>query len=44
MVTWAKTLGLDEVAELLATTLDEEETTDELLSELAEATVNAKAA
>lgn len=44
MVTWAKTFGLDEVAELLATTLDEEETTDELLSELAEATVNAKAA
>jgi ferritin-like metal-binding protein YciE len=44
MVTWAKTLGLDEVAGLLATTLDEEEATDELLSELAEATVNAKAA
>ncbi len=44
MVTWAKTLGLDEVAELLATTLDEEEATDALLSELAETTVNAKAA
>lgn len=44
MVTWAKTLGLDDVAELLAMTLDEEETTDELLSEIAETTVNAKAA
>jgi ferritin-like metal-binding protein YciE len=44
MVTWAKTLGLDDVADLLAMTLDEEETTDELLSEIAETTVNAKAA
>jgi ferritin-like metal-binding protein YciE len=44
MVTWAKTLGLDDVADLLAITLDEEETTDELLSEIAETTVNAKAA
>ncbi|MHC2301768.1 YciE/YciF ferroxidase family protein [Rhizobium mongolense] len=44
MVTWAKTLGLDEVAELLAQTLDEEETTDQLLSKIAKATVNAKAA
>jgi len=44
MVTWAKTLGQDDVAELLAMTLDEEEETDELLSEIAETTVNAKAA
>jgi ferritin-like metal-binding protein YciE len=44
MVTWAKTLGLDDVAELLAMTLDEEEETDELLSEIAETTVNARAA
>jgi ferritin-like metal-binding protein YciE len=44
MVTWAKTLGLDDVAELLAMTLDEEEATDELLSEIAETTVNAQAA
>jgi len=44
MVTWAKTLGLDEVAELLAQTLDEEEETDQLLSEIAETTVNAAAA
>lgn len=44
MVTWAKTLRLDDVAELLAMTLDEEEATDELLSEIAETTVNAQAA
>ena len=44
MVTWAKTLGLDEVADLLALTLNEEEETDELLSEIAETTVNAAAA
>jgi ferritin-like metal-binding protein YciE len=44
MVSWANTLGLDDVAELLAMTLDEEEETDELLSEIAETTVNAKAA
>jgi ferritin-like metal-binding protein YciE len=44
MVTWAKTLGLDEVAHLLALTLNEEEETDELLSEIAETTVNAAAA
>ncbi|MBD9375582.1 ferritin-like domain-containing protein [Rhizobium sp. ARZ01] len=44
MVSWAKRLGMDEVAELLAQTLDEEETTDELLSEIAEAEVNAEAA
>ncbi|NLS07760.1 ferritin-like domain-containing protein [Rhizobium sp. P32RR-XVIII] len=44
MVTWAKTLGLDEVAELLAQTLDEEEETDQLLSQIAETTVNAAAA
>ncbi len=44
MITWAKTLGLDDVAELLAMTLDEEEETDELLSEIAETTVNARAA
>lgn len=44
MVTWANRLGLDEVAELLAETLDEEEMTDQLLSEIAEITVNAEAA
>ncbi|PZM08945.1 ferritin-like domain-containing protein [Rhizobium tubonense] len=44
MVAWAKSLGLDEVANLLAQTLEEEETTDQLLSELAEESINAKAA
>jgi len=44
MATWANTLGLDEVADLLALTLNEEEETDELLSEIAETTVNAAAA
>ena len=44
MVTWAETLGLDEVADLLEQTLDEEEATDERLSEIAEATVNVQAA
>ncbi|API55432.1 hypothetical protein BMW22_28460 (plasmid) [Rhizobium leguminosarum] len=41
MRSWAKTLGHDEVAELLGQTLDEEESTDELLSEIAETAVNA---
>ena len=44
MLAWAERLGLDEVAALLAETLDEEEATDELLSEIAETTVNAEAA
>lgn len=44
MVTWAETLGLSDVADLLAETLDEEETTDERLTEIAKATVNARAA
>jgi ferritin-like metal-binding protein YciE len=44
MVTWAETLGLDEIADLLEETLDEEESTDERLSEIAEATVNVQAA
>jgi len=41
--TWAETLGLDDQAKLLQQTLDEEEKTDELLTELAETTVNADA-
>ncbi|PTM86331.1 YciE/YciF ferroxidase family protein [Mycoplana dimorpha] len=44
MIAWATRLGLDEVADLLAQTLDEEETTDELLTEIAEAVVNGEAA
>jgi ferritin-like metal-binding protein YciE len=39
----AKTLGLDEVAEILALTLGEEKTADELLTEIAENGVNYKA-
>ena len=41
--TWAKELGLDEAAKLLQETLDEEEATDEALTELAEAVVNQQA-
>jgi ferritin-like metal-binding protein YciE len=44
MLAWAKQLGLGEVEELLKETLVEEENTDEILSELAEDTINAKAA
>lgn len=42
--TWAEELGLTDVAELLQETLSEEEATDQALSELAEAEVNAEAA
>ena len=38
--TWAEILGLDEVHDLLGETLDEEEETDDSLSELAEASIN----
>ncbi|MBD8554016.1 ferritin-like domain-containing protein [Rhizobium sp. CFBP 8762] len=41
--TWAEELGHDDAAQLLQETLDEEEATDEALSELAEARVNAAA-
>ena len=41
--TWAETLGLDELHDLLGETLDEEEETDDILSELAEAGINADA-
>jgi ferritin-like metal-binding protein YciE len=41
--TWADLLGLDEVAEILKETLDEEKTTDELLSEIAESEINVEA-
>ncbi len=36
----AKTLGLEEVKNILGTTLDEEKETDELLTEIAESSVN----
>lgn len=44
LITWAKTLGQKEIADLLSETLAEEEATDKNLTKLAEASVNAKAA
>ncbi|HEX8664801.1 MAG TPA: ferritin-like domain-containing protein [Beijerinckiaceae bacterium] len=41
---WAQELGLEDAAGLLEQTLEEEKKTDKLLSELAEARVNQKAA
>ncbi len=41
---WAKQLGMDDAVQLLETTLGEEESTDELLSELAEEVINPTAA
>ncbi len=43
LCTWAEELGLDEAKKLLGETLEEEETTDEALSELAESVVNQEA-
>ena len=43
LATWADELGNSEGAKLLKMTLDEEETTDEALSELAETCVNQEA-
>jgi ferritin-like metal-binding protein YciE len=42
--TWAEKLGYEDQAELLQQTLDEEEQTDRLLSELAESSINIEAA
>jgi ferritin-like metal-binding protein YciE len=42
--TWAQELGMQDAAQLLEETLEEEKKTDKLLSELAEARVNQKAA
>jgi len=44
MLAWAKQLGLGDVEALLKETLVEEENTDEMLSELAEDSINAQAA
>jgi ferritin-like metal-binding protein YciE len=44
LIAWAKQLGKDDAIELLQANLDEEKHADELLSEIAEATVNQKAA
>ncbi|MEJ0011909.1 MAG: DUF892 family protein [Bauldia sp.] len=41
--TWAQELGLDDAVELLQATLDEEEATDEALTEIAETVVNQEA-
>ena len=41
--TWAQELGLDDAAKLLQETLDEEQATDEALTELAESVVNQEA-
>ena len=41
--TWAEELGLDDAAKLLQETLDEEEATDQALTELAETVVNQEA-
>jgi ferritin-like metal-binding protein YciE len=41
--TWAQELGMNEAVELLQTTLDEEQATDEALTELAESVVNQEA-
>ena len=44
LATWAAQLGMTEAKELLGATLDEEEKTDVALSELAESSINLKAA
>ncbi len=43
LLAWAEQLGLDEAADLLKETLIEEENTDDILSDLAESSVNAEA-
>jgi ferritin-like metal-binding protein YciE len=43
LCTWAEELGLEEAKTLLGETLEEEESTDEALSELAETVVNQEA-
>jgi ferritin-like metal-binding protein YciE len=43
LIAWAKEMGLDDAADLLGQTLDEEKETDEALTELAEAAVNGAA-
>ena len=41
--TWAEELGLDEAASLLEATLEEEEATDQALTDIAESVVNQEA-
>ena len=44
LMTWAKQLGHNDIAELLSATLEEEKSTDSKLTKLATSAVNAKAA
>jgi ferritin-like metal-binding protein YciE len=44
LVAWAKQLGHEDAAKLLQETLEEEKKTDQLLSKLAEQTLNRQAA
>jgi ferritin-like metal-binding protein YciE len=44
MIAWADQLGMKEASKLLGETLDEEKKTDQLLTRLAEANINRKAA
>jgi ferritin-like metal-binding protein YciE len=43
LIAWAKEMGLDDAADLLGQTLEEEKETDETLTELAESAVNVAA-
>jgi ferritin-like metal-binding protein YciE len=43
LITWAKLLGYEGAVKLLKQTIDEEETTDKALSDLAEAAINSEA-
>jgi ferritin-like metal-binding protein YciE len=43
MRTWAEELGLDDAASLLQETLEEEEATDDALTEIAKTAVNQEA-
>jgi ferritin-like metal-binding protein YciE len=42
-VAWAEGLGLNDAVELLQETLEEEEATDEALTEIAKSTINQRA-
>ena len=43
LIAWAEELGLDDAAELLEATLEEEEATDEALTEIAKTAINQQA-
>jgi ferritin-like metal-binding protein YciE len=44
LVSWAKQIGMDDAADLLQQTLDEEKKTDQILTDLAEKALNKQAA